>query len=53
MGMPVPLEVERVVNLVGSFGWELVNQSIGAGEVVVTIKKKVELPKVAAVGGPD
>lgn len=53
MGMPVTLEVERVLNLIGSFGWELVSQQNEVGQVVLTIKKKIDLPREEAVGGPD
>lgn len=41
------LEVERIVNLVRGFGWELVETKAQGDEIQIIIKKKVLPPSVA------
>jgi len=37
----IKIEVERILNLVAGFGWTKVEEKISAGEVTLTLKKKV------------
>ena len=39
---PIPLEVERVVNLVIGFGWKKVKEEVVGNRVIVTIEKEME-----------
>lgn len=37
---PKEIEIERVVNLIRGFGWEMVEQKIVGEDLLLTIKKK-------------
>jgi len=51
MAIPVKqMEVERVMNLVRAFGWELLTQTMGEAEVSITIRKKFSPESLAAAG---
>lgn len=51
MSIPVKqMEVERVMNLVRAFGWELVTQTMGEAEITLTIRKKLSPESLAAQG---
>ena len=39
---PLPLEVERVLNLVMGFGWKKVKEEVIGNRIVLTIEKTVE-----------
>lgn len=39
--MQVRVEVERIVNLVAGFGWEKIEEKIEAGQITLTLKKKI------------
>ena len=39
---PIPLEVERALNLVMGFGWKKVKEEIVGNRIVLTIEKTVE-----------
>ena len=39
---PIPLEVERVLNLVIGFGWKKVKEEVIGNRVLVTIEKVME-----------
>jgi len=42
MGIPAKqLEVERVVNLIRAFGWELQEQKFGETAITITVTKKL------------
>jgi hypothetical protein len=43
MALPVPLEVERLVNLVRGFGWTKTEEKIAGDKVIVTLEKKTEV----------
>ena len=45
------MEVERAMNMVKAFGWEMVKQEMGELEVVLTIRKKFGPETLAAAGG--
>jgi len=45
----IKVEVERIVNLVAGFGWVKVEEKIGEGEILITLKKTVP---VAVETGP-
>ena len=42
MAMPTQLEVERLLNLVRGFGWEMKSQKIEGGKLVIELQKPVE-----------
>lgn len=37
----IAMEVERVMNLTGGFGWEKVKEEIVEDEILITMKKKL------------
>ena len=39
---PIPLEVERALNLVMGFGWKKVKEEVIGNRIVLTIEKTVE-----------
>lgn len=39
--LPVDLEIDRLMNLIRGFGWEMDKKEITDTEVTVTIKKKI------------
>ena len=43
MAIPIPLEVERLVNLVKGFGWTKTEERISGDKVLITLEKKVEV----------
>jgi hypothetical protein len=43
MAIPVPLEVERVVNLVRGFGWSKIEEKIIGDKILITLEKKTEV----------
>ncbi len=49
-GIPVDLEVERIMNLVRGFGWTKSEQKIVDDKVFVTIHKVIDRPVSA---GPE
>ena len=53
-GLSVPIKqmaVERAMNMVKAFGWEMIKQEMGETEVVLTIRLKFSPETVAAAGG--
>jgi len=52
--LSVPIKqmaVERAMNMVKAFGWEMIKQEMGETEVVLTIRLKFSPETVAAAGG--
>lgn len=47
------MELERLENLVRSFQWETVEVKHPPGEIIITIKKKVEDVVPPGTGGPE
>lgn len=45
------IEVQRVMNLVGGFGWEKVKEEIVGKDLVITVKKTI-LSESEVTGGP-
>jgi hypothetical protein len=45
------MAVERAMNMVKAFGWELVKQEMGEKDVQLTIRLKFSPETVAAAGG--
>lgn len=45
-GIPIDIEVGRVMNLVRGFGWEKREQRLDGDKVVIVIEKKVTPPDV-------
>lgn len=43
MATPIPLEVERLVNLVRGFGWTKIEEKISGDKILITLEKKTEL----------
>jgi len=43
--LPVDLEVERLLNLIRGFGWEMVEKKVGDDRVSLLIQKSIEVPK--------
>jgi len=41
---PKEIEIERVVNLVRGFGWEMIKQEIIGEDLQITLKKKFLAP---------
>ena len=39
--LPVDIEVDRLLNLIRGFGWELKSKEITEEEIILTIKKKI------------
>jgi len=39
--LPVDLEIDRLMNLIRGFGWEMEKKEITDKEIVVEIKKKI------------
>jgi len=46
------MEVERVMNLIRAFGWELVQQTMGEAKITLVVEKKLSPEVVAAGPGP-
>jgi len=44
---PIPLEVERALNLVMGFGWKKVKEEVIGNKVVLTIEKEVTSPEIS------
>lgn len=42
---PKEIEIERVVNLVRGFGWEMTKQEIVGQDLILTIKKQFLTPE--------
>jgi hypothetical protein len=40
-GLPVNLEIDRLMNLIRGFGWEMEKKEETAESITVTIKKKI------------
>jgi len=45
VALPVDLEVERVLNLIRGFGWEMKEKRIEDNRVSLSIQKSIEVPK--------
>jgi len=45
VALPVDLEVERVLNLIRGFGWEMKEKRIEDDKVSLLIQKSIEVPK--------
>ena len=45
------LEIERIENLIGNFGWTIVKQELIENKVVVTISRDAEPPEVELSAG--
>lgn len=45
------LEVERILNLVRGFGWDMVEQKFLNADIIVTFKKTLTPEQLAAAGG--
>lgn len=39
--LPVEIEIDRLLNLIRGFGWEMVSKEIKEEEVTITINKKI------------
>lgn len=39
--LPVDIEIDRLLNLIRGFGWELKSREITEEEIIITIKKKI------------
>jgi len=39
--LPVDIEIDRLLNLIRGFGWEMEKKEISEEEIVLTIKKKI------------
>lgn len=39
--LPVDLEIDRLLNLIHGFGWEMEKKEISETEIILTIKKKI------------
>jgi hypothetical protein len=39
--LPADIEIERLLNLIRGFGWEMAAKEIKEEEVIITIKKKI------------
>jgi len=39
--LPVDLEIDRLINLIRGFGWEMEKKEITDIDITVTIKKKI------------
>lgn len=50
MADPNRLEVERIRNLVGGFGWEIVKDEVTDEEIILVMKKKRAVPAPVLVG---
>ena len=42
MAIPIPLEVERLVNLVRGFGWTKTEEKLSGDKILITLEKKIE-----------
>lgn len=43
MALPVPLEVERLTNLVRGFGWTKTEEKLSGDKIIITLEKKVDI----------
>jgi len=43
--LPVDLEVERLLNLIRGFGWEMKEKKIEDDKVSLLVQKRIEAPK--------
>jgi len=51
MAIPVKqMAVEKAMNLLRAFGWELVRQEMGERDVVITVRKVFTAEELAAAG---
>jgi len=41
VALPVELEIDRLLNLIRGFGWEMEKKEISETEIILTIKKKI------------
>lgn len=39
--LPSDLEIERLMNLIRGFGWEMTKKEISDTEIVLTVKKEI------------
>ena len=39
--LPVDIEIDRLLNLIRGFGWEMEKKEISETEIILTIKKKI------------
>jgi hypothetical protein len=39
--LPVDIEIDRLLNLIRGFGWEMTSKEITDEEIIITIKKKI------------
>lgn len=39
--LPVEIEIDRLLNLIRGFGWDMTSKEITDEEIVITIKKKI------------
>lgn len=39
--LPPDIEIDRLLNLIRGFGWEMTSKEITDEEIIVTIKKKI------------
>lgn len=46
------IEVERIVNLVRGFGWEVVKQEFTEDRIILSLEKRRELEAVEMGAGP-
>jgi len=54
MAVPVKkLEVERVMNLVTGFGWDMVEERHSNGDIIITIKKTLTAEQLEMALGPS
>lgn len=43
MALPVPLEVERLTNLVRGFGWTKTEEKLSGDKIIITLEKKTDV----------
>ena len=48
MAMPIQLEVERLLNLIRGFGWEMKSQKVEGDKLILEIVKTVEFKPVTS-----
>ncbi len=39
--LPADIEIDRLLNLIRGFGWEMEKKEISDEEIIITIKKKI------------
>ena len=39
--LPADIEIDRLLNLIRGFGWEMEKKEISEEEIIITIKKKI------------